>query len=81
MISENSMMSIPENEIDVVKIPKDIPDLEVEDYDLMDDKDREKYIKDLERHVRSSYEYRQMGRFEQITGFFYLAHTDQPLSL
>ena len=63
MISENSMMSIPENEIDVVKIPKDIPDLEVEDYDLMDDKDREKYIKDLERHIRSSYEYRQMVQY------------------
>lgn len=63
MISENSMMSIPVNEVDVVKIPKDIPDLEVEDYDLMDDKDKEKYIKDLERHVRSSFEYRMMVQY------------------
>ena len=60
MISENSMMPTPVNEIDVVKIPKDMPVLEFEDYDLMDDKDRDKYIKDLERHIRSSYEYRAM---------------------
>jgi len=60
MISENSMMPTPINDIDVVKIPKDIPAFEFEDYDLMDDKDRDKYIKDLERCVRSSYEYRAM---------------------
>lgn len=63
MISENSMMSLPVNDVDIVKIPKDIPDMECEDYDLMDDKDREKYIKDLERHIRSSYEYRQMVQY------------------
>lgn len=63
MISENSMMTIPINEIDVVKIPKDVPDFEFEEYDLMDDKDREKYIKDLERCVRSSYEYRNMIQY------------------
>lgn len=63
MISENSMMSISVNDIDVVKIPKDVPDFEFEDYDLMDDKDREKYITDLERHIRSSYEYRQMVQY------------------
>lgn len=63
MISENSMMSIPINENDVVKIPENVPDLEIEDYDLMDDKDREKYIIDLERHVRSSFEYKQMVQY------------------
>ena len=63
MISENSMMSIPVNEVDVVKIPENVPDFEFEDYDLMDDKDREKYIVDLERHVRSSFEYRQMVQY------------------
>jgi len=40
-----------------------VPDFEFEDYDLMDDKDREKYIVDLERHVRSSFEYRQMVQY------------------
>lgn len=63
MISENSMMSIPVNEVDVIKIPENVPDFEFEDYDLMDDKDREKYIADLERHVRSSFEYRQMIQY------------------
>lgn len=63
MISENSMMSIPVNEVDVIKISENVPDFEFEDYDLMDDKDREKYIADLERHVRSSFEYRQMVQY------------------
>lgn len=63
MIGENSMMSIPINEVDVIKIPENVPDFEFEDYDLMDDKDREKYIVDLERHVRSSFEYRQMVQY------------------
>ena len=63
MIGENSMMSIPVNEVDVIKIPENVPDFEFEDYDLMDDKDREKYIADLERHVRSSFEYRQMVQY------------------
>ena len=63
MISQNSMMSIPTNDINVVTIPKNVPDFELEDYDLMDDKDREKYIKDLERSIRSSYEYRQLVQY------------------
>lgn len=63
MISENSMMGIPINEVDVIKIPENVPDFELEDYDLMDDKDREKYITDLERHIRSSFEYRQMVQY------------------
>lgn len=63
MIGENSMMSIPVNEVDVIKIPENVPDFEFEDYDLMDDKDREKYIVDLERHIRSSFEYRQMVQY------------------
>ena len=52
MINESSIMGIQPNEIDVVKIPKEIPPMDIEDYDLLDDKDREKYIKDLEREVR-----------------------------
>ena len=63
MISENSMMSIPINDENVVKIPKDIPPMDIEDYDLMDAKDKEKYISDLERHIRSSYEYRAMVQY------------------
>lgn len=63
MINENSIMGIQPNEIDVVKIPKEILPMDIEDYDLLDDKDREKYIKDLEREVRSSYEYRAMIQY------------------
>ena len=63
MISENSMMTIQPNDVDIVKIPKDIPVMDIEDYDLFDDKEREKYINDLERHVRSSYEYRNMVQY------------------
>ena len=63
MISEDSMMTIQPNDVDIVKIPKDIPVMDIEDYDLFDDKDREKYIKDLERTVRSSYEYRNMIQY------------------
>ena len=60
MINESSMMGVQPNDIDIVKIPKNIPPMDVEDYDLFDDKEREKYITDLERHIRSSYEYRAM---------------------
>lgn len=63
MISEDSMMTIQPNDVDIVKIPKDIPIMDIEDYDLFDDKEREKYINDLERYVRSSYEYRNMVQY------------------
>ncbi len=63
MISEDSIMTIQPNDVDIVKIPKDIPVMDIEDYDLFDDKEREKYINDLERHVRSSYEYRNMVQY------------------
>lgn len=63
MISENSMITAEPNNIDIVKIPKDIPILDTDDYDLFDDKDKEKYFKDLERHIRSSYEYRNMIQY------------------
>lgn len=50
----------PENiEDDVIVLKmEDIPEYCIEDYDLMDEKDRAKYIKDLERIVRNSFEYR-----------------------
>lgn len=63
MISENSIITAEPNNIDIVKIPKDIPILDTDDYDLFDDKDKEKYFKDLERHIRSSYEYRNMIQY------------------
>ena len=63
MIAESSMIGAQPNDIDIVKIPENIPLMDVEDYDLFDDKERERYIIDLERHVRSSYEYRAMVNY------------------
>lgn len=63
MIAESSMIGAQPNDIDVVKIQENIPPMDVEDYDLFDDKERERYIIDLERHVRSSYEYRAMVNY------------------
>lgn len=62
-MTSDSMMQFCPNEIDVVKIPTDIPEYDIEDYDLFDDKDKAKYIKDLERLVRNSIEYRQMVNY------------------
>lgn len=37
-----------------------IPEYDIEDYDIMDDKDFQKYISDIEKVVRSSFEYRTL---------------------
>ena len=50
MINESSMMGVQPNDIDVVKIPKDIPPMDIEDYDLFDDKEREKYLANKNKH-------------------------------
>lgn len=40
-----------------------IPEYDLEDYDLMDSKDFNKYIADIERIIRGSFEYRQLITF------------------
>lgn len=40
-----------------------IPKFDVEDWDLMDDKDFKKYIDNLEKIIRTSYEYKAMVRY------------------
>jgi len=40
-----------------------VPVYAIEDYDFSDEKDTEKYIKDVERICRTSYEYRQYIKF------------------
>lgn len=62
MITESCIMGVQPNEVDVVKL-KEIPSMEFEDYDLFDDKERDKYITDLEKFVRGSYEYRTMVQY------------------
>ena len=64
-------MRNPENLIDLVIddressiLPIDsLPEYNIEDYDLMDEKDMKKFIQDVERSVRNSFEYRQMIRY------------------
>lgn len=60
MIGENSLMTVNVNTTDVVYIPNEIPAYEIQDYDFFDEKDMTKYISDLERFIRSSYEYKAM---------------------
>lgn len=42
---------------------ENVPEFDIEDYDLLDDKDFKKYIESIEKICRNSYEYRQMVNF------------------
>ena len=59
----NSLDTFQPNDKDVVVIPKDIPEFNIPDYDLFDEKDYAKYIKDLERFVRQTLEYKNMVQY------------------
>ena len=48
--------------LSIVEI-KDIPEYDIDDYDLMDTKDFNKYIADVEKACRGSFEYRQLITF------------------
>lgn len=64
MISHDSIKELEVSEDDIIIIKMDdIPEYDIEDYDLMDPKDRNKYIKDLERIVRNSFEYREFIKY------------------
>jgi hypothetical protein len=41
----------------------DLPEYGISDYDLMDDKDRNKYFDSIEKLVRGSFEYRQFTKY------------------
>ena len=47
---------------EILKID-DLPEYGIVDYDLMDDKDRKHYFDDIERMVRTSFEYRQFTKY------------------
>lgn len=49
----------PDGEMSIIDIPE-MPYFDQEQYDLMDDKDFKHYISDLERNVRTSFEYRAL---------------------
>lgn len=63
MITESCLNVVEDNDVDIIRIPDNIPPFQVEDYDFFDEKDLNKYIADLERFVRSSYEYRAMVQY------------------
>lgn len=65
MIDHHSIKDFEEISKDETIILKmeDIPEYDIEDYDLMDKKDRANYIKDLEKIVRGSFEYRQFIQY------------------
>lgn len=46
-----------------VMVMDDIPDYDIQDYDLFNEKDFKKYIEDIERLVRSSREYREAVQY------------------
>ena len=69
MIDPNSIMHIEdttkrtkENQLQVLKF-EDIPQYDIETYDIYSDKDFKKYIQDVEKEVRSSIEYRRAIRY------------------
>lgn len=59
----NALDSFVPNDVDVVTIPNDIPEYAIQDYDMFDEKDMGKYMKDLERFIRQTLEYKQMVQY------------------
>lgn len=53
---------INNDEIEVISI-KYLPEYDIEDYDLNDEKDFKKFINDVEKSCRQSFEYRQMIKY------------------
>jgi len=61
MRNPNLMNEVEYNNDDIQIITMDnIPEYDIQDYDLFDDKDFKKYINDIEKIVRISFEYRQL---------------------
>lgn len=59
---EDTTQRTTENQLQVLKFD-DIPEYDVETYDIYSDKDFKKYIQDVEREVRSSIEYKRAIRY------------------
>lgn len=63
MISTDSLLPFEYNSNNIIDLPYPLPAYDVQDYDLFDPKDKEKFITDLERFIRNSIEYRSMVQF------------------
>lgn len=62
MIDPNSIM-IQKNDLRNVIDINHIPEFDLESYDLLDEKDFNKYLKDIEKIVRKSFEYREFIKY------------------
>lgn len=60
---ENLVPATVDNEARAVINLPIIPEYDEEDYDIYDDKDFKKYISDVEKEVRTSFEYREMIKY------------------
>lgn len=63
MDEEFALDAFVPNDVDVVIMPNELPPFTIADYDLLDEKDYVKYIKDLERFVRQTLEYKNMVQY------------------
>lgn len=59
---EDTTQRTKENQLQVLKFD-DIPEYDIEAYDIYSDKDFKKYIQDIEKEVRSSIEYKRAIRY------------------
>lgn len=59
---EDTTQRTKENQLQVLKFD-DIPEYDIEAYDIYSDKDFKKYIQDVEKEVRSSIEYKRAIRY------------------
>lgn len=51
-----------DNGFEILKMD-DIPEFDIEDYDLFDDKDRQKYFENIERMCRTSFHYQEFTKY------------------
>lgn len=66
MINPDNIISIEYDTTpkEIIKINKgDLPPYDKEDYDLLDPKDFKKYLKDIEKECRTSFEYKAMVKY------------------
>lgn len=66
MRNPNYINKIEEGMGETVKLDN-IPDFDIPDFDLLDDRDFKKYIYDIKKTIRTSYEYRQMVSYLKNT--------------
>ena len=62
MVDPDGIIVQPQNQVTTLKF-NNIPEFDFLIYDLEDDKEREKYFKNIEKEIRGSFEYRAMIKY------------------